>query len=218
MGVASLAQPYGGDDNRIIPIPLVNYLGRSLTIAGPRIEYEVGRRDWIRFSVLGRYRFAGYDAKDSPRLTGMEDRDDTLEVGFALRHDLFDTQVTLRAQLTADVLDKHGGAELELALNRTFRTGRWALSPSLGTNIQSSDLAGYYFGVEPSEATAARSAYDPGSAVNPYVGLTATYQASANWLLIANVNVELLDDEITDSPIVEDDVLGRLFLGLVYSL
>ena len=217
MGAAFQARPYAGADDRVIPIPLINYVGEYLTIAGPRFEYELTRRDWITVSVLGEYRFAGYESDDSRRLRGMRDRDDTFELGLAFRRELVD-KVTLRAQFSADVLGKHGGMEGDLAITRNFRSGRWSFSPTLGVSIQSSDLADYYYGVRAFEARPSRPSYELGATFDPYFGLTTTYQAAPGWLAIGGLNLELLDDEITDSPIVDEDVLATLFVGFVYSL
>jgi outer membrane protein len=217
LGAAAVSRPYVGANDRIIPIPLVNYVGERLTVAGPRFEYELARRDWITVSVLGEYRFAGFRSSDSPRLDGMRDRDDTFELGLAFRHRLFE-RFTLRAQFTADVLDKHGGLGGDLALTRNFRSGRWSFSPTLGVSLQSSELADYYYGVRPSEARPSRPAYELGTALDPYLGFTATYQAAPSWLVIGGLNLELLDDEISRSPIVNDEVLATVFVGFIYSL
>ena len=217
MGAAAVSRPYAGADDRIIPIPLVNYVGERLTIAGPRFEYELARHDLVTVSVLGEYRFAGYRSSDSPRLAGMRDRDDTFELGLALRHRFYE-HLTLRAQFTQDVFDKHGGMEGDLALTYNFSKGRWSFSPTLGVSFQSPELADYYYGVRPSEATPSRPAYRLGTAVDPYLGWTATYQAAPSWLVIGGLNLELLDDEISRSPIVDDDMLTTLFVGFVYSL
>ena len=217
LGAAAVSRPYAGASDRIIPIPLVNYVGERLTIAGPRFEYELVRRSWITVSFLGEYRFAGYRSSDSPRLDGMSDRHDTFELGLALRHKVFE-RFTLRAQLTADVLDQHGGMEGDLALTHNFRSGRWNFSPTLGVSFQSSELADYYYGVRPSEARPSRPAYELGTVIDPYLGLTATYQAAPSWLVISGLNLELLDDDISRSPIVNDEVLATVFVGFIYSL
>ena len=84
-----------------------------------------------------------------------------------------------------------------------FDAGGWSITPALGAKWQSENLADYYYGVEPHEATAARPAYEVGDSLNPRVELRfRKFFGEHRRLFFATLSREWLAGEIRDSPIV----------------
>ena len=91
------------------------------------------------------------------------------------------------------------------------------LLPSAGLTWTSCEYNRYYYGIQSDESRASGlSEYHPGSALSPNAGLAARVSLSENWSLFANGNLEFLNQEIYDSPMVENAVKLSLGAGLLY--
>lgn len=42
------------------------------------------------------------------------------------------------------------------------------------------------------------------------------YEITRDWLVVANIDVEFLEDQVTDSPIVEEDYVLKGFFAINY--
>ena len=236
VGVGMTSRPYTEADDEVgfFPIPIVSYQSERFEFIGKTLEAQLFELDRVAFSAVGDWRFQGYDAEDSPALTGMDDRSGTLELGARAKTTAFGVQVAGTA--LADVLSRHGGYELDL--RASFELSRWrplSVRPLAGVRYQSSSLADYYFGVDPEEAAVpiacpaasgrdcpaspsiVRPAYETGDAVVPFVGVTARQALSRKVLVAGALQWDFLPSDITDSPIVEEDSQFFAFVGLAYA-
>ncbi|MEM9793061.1 MAG: MipA/OmpV family protein [Pseudomonadota bacterium] len=72
------------------------------------------------------------------------------------------------------------------------------------------------WGVRGSEALAGRPAYDPDGVLIPFVAATAFYPVSDRISVTLGARAQFLPDEVTDSPIVDEDQVYSGFLGIGY--
>jgi outer membrane protein len=86
----------------------------------------------------------------------------------------------------------------------------------VGFSWLSNDLADYYYGVRSDETKVGRPAYSAGSGVNWFAGLGTDYKLDEKWSLFAQFSYEWLNNEITDSPIVDDDYKITILAGAMY--
>jgi outer membrane protein len=70
-----------------------------------------------------------------------------------------------------DMLDKIGGGEGNIKIDRSFQTGVFRFSPHIGLNWLSSKLANHDFGVPARKATQDRPAYGLDSVTNVEGGM-----------------------------------------------
>ena len=115
-----------------------------------------------------------------------------------------------------DLLDKIGGGEARVAIDKAFQLGSFRFSPALGINWLAQDLSDYDFGVPQKNARPGRPAYRPDSSLSADIGLGIFYEITTDWLVVMNVAVEFFDDEITDSPIVAEDYVVKGFFAINY--
>ena len=169
------------------------------------------------FSVdlLGKYRFEAYESGDSAELVGIHDRKGTVEAGTKARLRL--APVTLSVQVLTDVLNEHSGQEIEVRVTKPFRWRMLFFATYLGVSLLSDDFSTYYYGVDKTEAIAGRPAYDLGWTVNWQAGLALRLGLSPDIMLNSAVGLELFDQEITDSPIVDHETGIFGMLGIAYS-
>ena len=219
VGVGAVVQglPYRGASGALIqPIPVATYLGRDIAWFGPQLQYAVARYGAAQVAATVRARFPAYEERDAEVLRGLGDRD--LVALFGVQTDLdLGADWVLRLGYEHDAFDTVGGGEATAALRRRIDRGALSLTPSLGLRYTAQDLVAHDFGVPLEFATAERSAYRPGDSLALELGLNARVELSERWQLLFNVTAQRFDGEVTDSPLVEDDVRISGIVGLVYT-
>lgn len=214
--VISSPEPYVGADNETIVVPALSLSYKKFFFRGIVAGYELFERDGFTASAIARARFAGYDADDSPFLSGMEDRRKSADAGLEL-----DWQPSRRIgfQLTptTDVLGRSDGQEVTFDVYVPLRFGPARIEPRVGAIWQSSDFVDYYYGVRPEEARPGRPAFRGESAVNLGAGVSLFTPVARRLILQSFVRVERLDDKIEESPIVDRKTAVTGFAALSYS-
>jgi outer membrane protein len=163
-------------------------------------------------------RFLGYEANDSPFLAGMADRDESIDLGLSIAWEKPRHGALLWAR--HDVANRSDGslAGLDLFLRRSFAGGRLRLQPGLGIEWQSHTTVDYYFGVRPEEERLPdRPAFVGSSSLSFAGSVLGLYSLSERVNLVVLLRIQLLGDEITDSPIVDSELSYFGLLGLSYS-
>lgn len=212
-GLRAQTSPYEGQEIIDDFMPIITYSGEGLYIAGTEVGYHlIWTNNW-KLDLLATYRFGGYDDDDSDFLVNME-REDSLDAGFRLTRNTWLGDFGL--EVVADTLGRHNGKELELNWSETFRQGRWQYGPWLGAIWQSDNLSDYYFGVRADEALPEREFYKLNDTLNVEVGIDMNYQLDKHHQIIFNVSYVKLDDDIVDSPIVDEEDLFKVFIGYRY--
>jgi outer membrane protein len=217
IGMLGRSSPYvGGGTGVFRAFPAVTWSGSRLQWFGPSLRYGLLGNDRLRLAATARYRLRPYEEDDDPALAGLGDREDTLLAGLALVSEL-PGGVNLALGYEQDVLDRIGGGSASLEATRSFQAGIVRLTPSLGTNWVGDDLANHDFGVELSAARPGRPAYDVGDYASVSAGLGSIVELSRHWRIVLDVTAELLPSAVTDSPIVESDVVFQGFAALTYT-
>jgi len=143
------------------------------------------------------------DYEDNPMLSGLIERDNTVEGGFYLFHTTKAGRFKFR--LLTDLANKHNGETASLSYTFALKSGDWYINPSLGMNWISADKVNHHFGVSASESTATRAAYTGSSALNYFVGISARYEITDHIDIKLNTGINFLDSSIKNSSIVDDD-------------
>jgi outer membrane protein len=109
-----------------------------------------------------------------------------------------------------EVTGEHNGYEVRAAVAAPIIQSKGSLVASTGLTWKSSELVGYYYGVE--------GLYAPGSAVNPFLKLGYSLPLSDRWTFTAFAHYEHLGDAIANSPIVESGGVTTVFAGVVFKV
>jgi len=178
----------------------------------------------LKFMLKPRFGFfrQGYDASDSVMLQGMEDRDSSFDLGLK-----FQTRTPIGSFVLEggyDVIGKHDGFEGSLMYTNLIPLGasRLKFYPEIGIYYWSKKVSDYYFGVNLGEVRVGqdvtRSAYDLDSTTSYFLGYRVEYPLTKNWGLTHTLRSTWFDDDILDSPIVDDgsDNDIKTTFGLTY--
>ncbi len=216
LGVIVRSSPYRDDDEIVDQvIPALTYIGERLQIFGPTIQIGLLGSGKLRLAARGKYRIGVYEEKDSNFLDGMGDRRDTFMAGLALQAEL-PGGVDLTVSYSHDVLDEIGGGTARLEIDKSFQVRVFRFSPKIGLNWLSADLANHDFGVPISKARPGRSAYPLDDTLSIQAGFGMFIEINRDWLIVMNVAAEMLDDEVTHSPIVSKDYVISGFGAINY--
>jgi outer membrane protein len=198
-----------------MPIPLLSLEYKGLYARGLETGYSFYHRNGLKLSVITLPRLMGYHSGDSSVLSGMEDRRWSFDAGLRASLDLmFVKGLSVNAKIVNDVLSRYDGREGEISLEQAYRSKHAMLRLTGGVKVQSAQLVNYYYGVRSEESSLTRSAYDPGHAVDPFLGVLVTTGISEKWLVLARLGAEFLDNSICNSPIVDKDHILTGMLGV----
>jgi outer membrane protein len=223
------SNPFLGEDNGAIVVPMVAYKGErfyaNLGNPGPSffngstnfggLGYSVVKADDFNIDLVGRIRAMGLYPEDNDKLKGVDDRKPGFDLGVTARWQ--SALGELNAQLLADVSDRSKGREVILSYALPLTLGQLLVRPEVGVSWQDSDLNDYYFGVDANEATVRRAVYTVESTVTPFAGIEFEYAFDQKINLIAGAGVSRFDDEVRDSPIVDERYFAGGYLGLSYT-
>jgi outer membrane protein len=212
--------PFIGDRRETNNLPLVNYIGDRFSYIGGKVQYELssgrGSDTYLVAQMRPRqYYSASLDFDEDPGIEGMKDRHPAFELGLGFKNQTAWGQYVLEGLF--DVTGAHQGFELTAKYSYPKQTGSWSIEPAAGLQLQSSDLVDYYHGVSDAEAQTDRPAYQGDQAINTLVSLSVAYTINARLLAIAGMEQIALDTSISDSPIVDEKQVRKVYLGLIYT-
>lgn len=211
VGIGINQEIYRGYKRRTIPLPIIGYRGEKLSVYGPFVSYQLLQQGNFTVSAKLAPRFAGFDESDSSVFIGMAKRKSSLDGGFGVQWRQNGWQV--EAETLHDLLGNSKGQEAKLALGYGLRVGPVQLEPSVGISYSDSKLVDYYYGVRLEEATASRSAYRAGSAVNYNAGISLSTPVFFGGMTRLGIEHHWYDSSISNSPLTDRDTGVSAFLS-----
>ena len=216
MGVSTGTSPYKGISSVTLPLPDIELSYKSAFIEGINMGYNFYDTKTLQIGVIVLPTLLGYKTKDSDSLSGMENRNVSLEGGLRMNYNFEHSFLT--TTLSHDISDTTNGYTVNAAYHYTLcETHNSALSLYAGVEYLSDKKSDYYYGVKEKEATLSRPSYHANGALNPYIGLTQIFAFSEQWSIIANLEYKQLDSTIYKSPIVDDHYQVAGYLAVLYT-
>ncbi len=117
-----------------------------------------------------------------------------------------------------EINNKHNGYSNSISYSAPIRQGKWLIMPQISYEHHSEEVVNYFYGVNTIDATSAIPAYQTGSVSNYQLGILGLRQINDKWSFIGNIQNEFYGDEISNSPIVDDDQRLSVFAGFLYKI
>lgn len=206
---------YRGGGTRHDLVPIYMFEGKRVFLEAYRVGLKLEETPDSRFDVFFGYRFEGFPYDRIPAsLAGMANRSSGVDLGMSYQQRK--PWGTLFGEVLHDAASGSNGAEVRVGYRYDWIIGDLQLQPQITLAARDANLNDYYYGVRPSETTAARPAYAPGSGVNAEFGLSAVYRLSGRWRMIGGVSDKRWSSGVRASPVVEDrrQLAGQI--GLAY--
>lgn len=124
--------PYRGDNDRVYPVPMVNYDSDSFYFHSLTAGYYLWKDQQDQLSATAFYspwRFRASDSDDW-RMKRLNNRYATVMAGLSYSH--HEAWGTLRASFVGDILDNSNGTVGDLAYLYTLHHGDWSFTPGVG--------------------------------------------------------------------------------------
>lgn len=214
LGVGFDKSPLRDFDDKAEALPLLLYEGQRVSVFGTRIDWKLPSYGPLTLRLRARYANDGYEADDSPYLTGMEERKGGVWLGAAA------TWRMGASSLAMEVLAATGDAEgkrLTLELNREFRSGALTVTPRITGTWYDDKFVDYYYGVRTSEARPGRVAHVGEAAGTLEAGVRFGYAIERRHNIFVDVSATGLGSKMKDSPLVERATKKSVKLGYLYA-
>lgn len=209
-------RPFVGVDNQQESLPYFSGEYRRFSIEGLDMSLALLGKEKQRLNLVATPRF--YEVKagfaDNGELNGISTTQDTWFAGLGYQLNL--APLYLNAQALYDVGNESDGTELTLSVSYPFGKDSWIVIPAAGLTWQDEKLVEYFYGVTADETAPGRPVYGDEASLNANLSLTGIWQPHPHWRLLGAIKAERLGDGITDSPIIEEDRIGSVLVGVVY--
>ncbi len=213
--------PYAGAGNGALAYPfLTSFRDSAFTDDWFLIrDGGLGGR-WVsdagwELGVIARVQTLGLGNSETDDLLGVSDRKWTIEMGPTVGWRGW--PVHIHWTTFFEPTDRHNGSISQLAISLPFEWSRGYLVPSIEVVHQSGDYADYYYSVTAAEVTVSRPEYIIGAATNMALRIRWGYALDDRWLLSGRLGAELLDERISNSPIVDRERIWSATVGLAYN-
>lgn len=114
-------------------------------------------------------------------------------------------------------INQSGGNLFDVIYAGELDTVRLAFYPMAGAEYQSGNYVRYYYGVSSRQSAPGQyPAYQPGGAVNPFLGLMCDARLAEKYYLNLYLSRKWLGNAIQSSPIVNQGVMDSGFVALSY--
>ena len=204
---------YRGGDDQVRLLPLVIAQLGPVYLRGPSLGLYVYGRDGLTVGTGISLDLADTDRGDSPQLADMAELDRAVFATVEASYDA--TWGALGLSFAADISGAHDGYRARVAWRNRLEAGRFELTPEVGIQWQSAEVNRYYYGVGAADVTATRALYRPDAGIGFDLGVTVAYPFAQRHTLRLEAAMELVSDEVSDSPIVARDRVGRIGAGYV---
>ncbi len=211
-------QPYKGADTKVVPSPVVFFDNNLFYVRWTRVGvYFLGDKkddfSWA-FSLSAEPQPLGYASKDSSALTGMKNKDNSIQGGLGFDMQYKDT--FLNSVLFQDLLNKSNSYIARAEVGQHVKLENWDFYPSVMATYHAAKFNDYYYGVSSSEATLNRPVYSPSSSVDLSFETYAKYEFTKKWSTLLNFRADYLGKSEQDSPIISDKYMFSGLISLMY--
>lgn len=180
------------------------------------VGFELFARDGYRLSVLTEVAFQETNRNDVDSLDDLESLDLPLYGGLSL--DVPVSSFILTGTVQRELGLASEGWRAIASISRPFNlNSKVTLAPSISAQWSDDRLTNYLYGVSPSDALPDRSIYEAGNSFKATASLTAIVRLSEKFTLIGSSGLIVHDDEIVDSPIVDQRTIFSTFLAVGYN-
>lgn len=214
LGVVAIDEAYRSFDKKVYPLPVVSYENKWISASIPTLDVKLYSGESVSFRFRTRWVGDGYEAEDSPILTGMEDRKSSVWAGGAV---IWTTDFArVSAEVLADAMSESKGARAKVQIDRRFAAGKFGFTPRLAAEWVDDKYVDYYYGVTLPEVRPNRPFYQGKATTTMQVGLGIDYTPASHHTVFFDLGVTRFGSAVEDSPLVDKPNQSTVALGHVY--
>lgn len=210
--------PYKNYGTQWTPFPIVSYEGKYAYIRGFAAGIKMVNLEFLEISAFAGYDDTSFNSSDSSdkRLRKLSNRHSSAVAGMEIR--FLTPYGMLHASGAQDVSGNSDGQHGAVGYLQSLEFGDLELVPAVGVRWSSATYNNYYYGVSGRESRkSGLDAYDVGSGISPYVGLTIDYSLTDAWEILCSGELVFLDSAVRNSPMADRTSTYSLTLGFSYT-
>jgi outer membrane protein len=115
-----------------------------------------------------------------------------------------------------DISNVHKGQQVLLEYIQRWLWQDFRLGVRIGAHWKSSRLIDYYYGVSYRDTGLTEHHFQGKSGWQTFLSISLQKPINKNWALLANIGYRRLPNSLTSSPLVEQNYIGNIFLGVAY--
>jgi outer membrane protein len=137
-------------------------------------------------------------------------------VNGGLRFHYFFKQNEITVSLQQDISQVHKGQVASFAFKRIWQINDNRIKLTAGAHWKSSNLLDYYYGIDQKDTQHSEFYYQGKSGFEPFFSLTLQKPINRHWIWLGSIGSKRLAKGMSDSPIVVEKFIHRVFLGVAY--
>lgn len=209
---------YRGYSTQWTPLPILSYEGDLLYIREMGAGIKALDLAFLEVSAYAAYndlRFEHQKSSDQ-QLKLLNNRDASIVGGIGTR--LKTPAGMFQLAAAVDLMHNSKGFTGEAGYVYSFEFGDLELLPAIGVYWSDAQYTTYYYGVSIKESHLSGLApYAPGHSFSPYIGLTLSLTLDESWEVFLHGQARQLDQQITDSPMVDSSRTYSASMGFVFT-
>jgi outer membrane scaffolding protein for murein synthesis (MipA/OmpV family) len=217
IGIAAVSSQsiYVGGKNQLRVFPAIDYKYQRFYFQAGDLGLNLFESDnWEINSGIGINLAGDQDRGDSRLLADLPNLSIPLSAFVSIQ---YKTSIGLfKVKHDYEINNKHNGNSSSFSYSAPIRQGSWLLIPQLSFEHHSSEVVNYFYGINAADATAQLPAYQTGAVNNWQLSFMGLRQINNKWSFVGSIQNEFLGDEISNSPIVDQDNRLAVFAGFLY--
>lgn len=115
-----------------------------------------------------------------------------------------------------DISNVYNGQQVGIEYKHRWLWHKFRLGLRIGADWKSTRLIDYYYGVSQRDTELTRFYFNGKSGWQSYISISAQKPINKNWSWLANIGYRRLPDSLTSSPLIEQNNIRNIFLGVAY--
>ncbi|HGY1226666.1 TPA: MipA/OmpV family protein [Citrobacter farmeri] len=201
-----------------MPVPIVNIERESFYVRGTDAGAFLWKNESQAFSLGISYSELFFDAGKTKNhnLKKLDNRHSTLNA--FLQYTLYSPYGHASIQLLRDTLDNTDAFSGRAWYQYPVSFVSVHFTPRVGIRWDSQQQLDYYYGISGREAQeSGLGRYRPQGGVSPFISLDTPWPFADDWSVITSSGIIFLNKEIRNNPMVDDNLIFHVTIGLSYS-
>jgi len=217
LAAVSSQSSYIAGNHQTRVFPAIDYQYKRFYFQAGDLGFKLAEKNnWALDFGVGTDLAGDTDRGDSPLLTHLPHLSLSLSAFLTVK---YTSPIGLfKIKHSHEINNKHEGYSNSLSYAAPIRRGQWLIMPQLSYEQHSEEAVNYYFGVNNIDATDQIPFYQTGAVDNFKLSVLALRPINTKWSFVGSIQNEFYGDEISDSPVIDDDQRLSMFVGLLYKV
>ncbi|MGB1008912.1 MAG: MipA/OmpV family protein [Thiolinea sp.] len=196
----------------------------SLSISPTRLKHGGLRLNGFAWPVYHQPAFSfylgagldewNYERGDSDELSDMKELDRAINARVGIATELANGWAT--AEVAKDLAGAHEGMQAKFRYTTSLGSDSHEIRPYMEVQWLSEELTDYYVGVDSDEVATDRPQYQADAELALKAGVDYRHKLTDSFTLLGGLHMTRYGEEISDSPIIENEMIWGVNMGLTY--